>query len=138
MPRPFLAVALLALASIAVAQLQPTRALMPLSRSAHAANGSPKQAADNLHRRAEYLQSSVDELVRFVKSDPNLDERNRKLAEDIAQACREERKLIDEEADRLGAAEQAAGLGAAEPAGERQASIVERVPITIPLEPRFE
>lgn len=134
MPRLYFAAGALVLASIAFAQqIRPIRYLMPLARYGHYAGGEPKLIAENLRNHGKYLEGSVEELVRYVKSDPELDAETRKTADDILKWCREEKKLIDEDASRIGGDEKASAVPA-----EKRDGFMKEAPKAPPAEPRFE
>ena len=139
MRSPTLAAGVVALASIAFAQI-PIRYLMPLARYGHYASEDPKLIAENLRNHSKYLEGSVEELVRYLKSDPNLDPEARKTADDMLKWCREEKKLIDADAAKIGGpASGAAPAKAPEAApADQHEGLIKSAPITVPTEPRFE
>ncbi len=127
MRKPFLAAGALLLATLAFAQ---SRSLHGLALPAHGVGGSSSDVAENLRKHSDYLQGSVEELARFIKSEPNLDPQARKAADDIVRWCKSERDFIHQDAGRIN------GNGTAS-AQSPTAAAPPKIEFT-PVEPRFE
>ncbi|MBI4345237.1 MAG: hypothetical protein HY553_00170 [Elusimicrobia bacterium] len=128
MRRPILATAAFALASLAFAQ-PAQRLLLPPLRAGHFASEEPSQVAQNVRNHSKFLQQTVEELARFVKTEPGIDEATKKRVDEMVRAAADEKRLIDEDAGKLET------LAGAEPAAAREAG--ERVSKSL-VEPKFE
>lgn len=131
MERPILATAAFALASLAFAQ-SAQRLLLPPLRAGHIASEEPAHAAQNVRNHSKFLQQTVEEFARYIKSEPGIDEATRKRVDEMVRSAAEEKRLIDEDAGKLET------LAGAEPGPREGAKAAgERAEKSL-IEPKFE